>query len=183
MPTLGTEIAVINEGKILLTLRSDIPMWCLPGGIVEPGETVAQAAVREVREETGLDVILTHLVGIYSRPNWGQGGDHGVIFAAQPVGGTLRPADGEAVAVDYFDPANLPEPLFGWHYQRIKDALSGKTGQVWLQDCILPFDLSGKTRPEIYAQLDKGLVSMDKVVEQLSKREIMTLQRLEVGSL
>ncbi len=62
---LGVTVAVIDEDRILLTKREDFEVWCLPGGGVDPGESVAQAAIREAREETGLEVQLTRLVGIY----------------------------------------------------------------------------------------------------------------------
>ena len=55
------------------------------------------------------------------------------------MSGVLTPAVGEVVAVDYFDPDNLPEPLLAWHRQRITDALSGVSGVVCLQDTPWPF--------------------------------------------
>ena len=89
MPSLGVNIAIIRSGRILLTKREDLEVWCLPGGGVGAGESVAQAAVRESCEETGLEVQLIRLVGLYSRPGWRDGGDHVVLFAASPVGGVL----------------------------------------------------------------------------------------------
>jgi ADP-ribose pyrophosphatase YjhB (NUDIX family) len=68
MINLGVNVAVIEDGRVLLTQREDFEVWCLPGGQVESGESLAQAAVREVREETGLHIELLRLVGIYSRP-------------------------------------------------------------------------------------------------------------------
>ncbi len=67
MPGLAVNVAVIHEGKILLTKREDFETWILPSGGVEEGESLAQAAIRETKEETGLDVELTRLVGVYSR--------------------------------------------------------------------------------------------------------------------
>ncbi len=66
---LGASVAIIQAGQILLIQREDFEVWGLPGGQVEAGESIAQAAMREARAETGLDVELTRLVGIYSLPD------------------------------------------------------------------------------------------------------------------
>src|ERR671933_1206850 len=140
MPELGVTIAIIHTGRILLTQREDFEVWCLPGGAVDPGESVAQAAVREAREETGLDVALTRLVGIYSRPKGSQGGIHDILFAAQPVGGTLQLPPEEVIDAGYFDPDALPEPLLWGHYQQIVDAVRGAQGLAWTQNLEWPFE-------------------------------------------
>jgi ADP-ribose pyrophosphatase YjhB (NUDIX family) len=57
-----------NEGRILLQRRSDSGNWALPGGTMDIGETFAQSVVREVKEETGFDVRIERIVGIYSDP-------------------------------------------------------------------------------------------------------------------
>jgi ADP-ribose pyrophosphatase YjhB (NUDIX family) len=131
---------VIKNGEILLVLREDFKCWVLPGGKVEAGESVAQAAVREVREETGIEVVLTSLVGIFAMPNW-FGDNHSIVFAAKPVGGVLHPQPGEADAVGYFLADQLPERLPWWHRQPIRDALAGVGGSaVWQQDVRWPTD-------------------------------------------
>ncbi|MBW3589969.1 MAG: NUDIX domain-containing protein [Actinobacteria bacterium] len=55
--------------KVLLTRRTDNGRWCLPGGALDPGESVTESVIREFREETGLRVRVVRLVGIYSDPN------------------------------------------------------------------------------------------------------------------
>ena len=58
------------EGRVLFQQRSDFDWWGLPGGIVEIGETFSECVVREVREETGLQVCPQRLVGLYASPQW-----------------------------------------------------------------------------------------------------------------
>lgn len=89
---------VVNEaGAMLLQRRFDNDQWALPGGTMDIGETLAQAAVREVKEETGLDVEITGLVGIYTDPGHVIEYDDGevrqefnVCFTARSTGGQLK---------------------------------------------------------------------------------------------
>jgi mutator protein MutT len=64
----GSAVVVNNQGDILLHRRSDNGLWALPGGAMEIGETMSQAVVREVEEETGVKVAITGLVGLYTDP-------------------------------------------------------------------------------------------------------------------
>ena len=89
MTEIAVNVAVLQNNKILLTQRDDFETWILPGGGVEDGESIAQAAIRETKEETGLDVELTKLVGIYSRfGNFLNG--HIVLFVGEQIGGELK---------------------------------------------------------------------------------------------
>jgi len=69
---LGCSATIFNESreKVLLTKRTDNGLWCLPGGGVDPGESVEETVIREVQEETGLTVRVLRLIGVYSDPNW-----------------------------------------------------------------------------------------------------------------
>src|SRR5215208_6628654 len=137
MPNLAVNIAVLQEGKILLTQREDFETWILPSGGVEDGESIAQAAIRETKEETGLDVQLTGLIGIYSRlGSWSNG--YMVLFAAKPVGGEIKCQEGETIAVEWFAFDELPGPLSLGHKRRIQDAIHGVSGAVVLQEFKLP---------------------------------------------
>jgi 8-oxo-dGTP diphosphatase len=82
------------DGDIVLVKRKNDPfkgLWCMPGGMVEENETVEQAAIREAKEETGLDIQLTHLVGVFSDPDRDPRGHYiSVTFHAVPVGGHLQ---------------------------------------------------------------------------------------------
>jgi len=64
----SSAVVVDDEGRILLQRRSDSGNWALPGGAMDIGETFAQSVVREVKEETGFDVRIDRIVGIYSDP-------------------------------------------------------------------------------------------------------------------
>ena len=68
---VGASALIFDESreKVLLTQREDNGRWCLPGGGMDPGESAAEACVREVLEETGLEVRVTRLVGIYTTPD------------------------------------------------------------------------------------------------------------------
>jgi 8-oxo-dGTP diphosphatase len=68
-PRPTTDVIIeVDGGIVLIRRRNPPPGWALPGGFMEPGESIAQAARREVKEETGLDVELTELLGVYSNP-------------------------------------------------------------------------------------------------------------------
>lgn len=78
-PKVSADAAVFDDdGRILLQLRADDETWCLPGGYTEPNESPRETAVRETREETGLAVEPSDLVGIYTRKP-GENGPHGLV--------------------------------------------------------------------------------------------------------
>jgi len=158
MPILGVNVAIIQGGRVLLTQRADFEVWCLPGGEVDPGESLAQAAVRETHEEVGLDVRLRRLVGIYSRPNWLSGGIHVAVFAADVMGGELDIQAQEVLEARYFRRNELPEALLLGHRQRILDALGGVCGAVWTHDSEWHFN-PGTTRQELYRLRDQSGMS------------------------
>lgn len=167
---LGVNISIIQNGKILLTKREDFEVWCLPGGAVDEGESIAQAAIREAEEETGLNVELTQLVGLYSRPGW-PGAGHIASFLAQPIGGQLKADPNEVIDMAYFALDALPDDLLWWHKQRIIDAFDGASGVVWSQMVDYPFDRQ-LTRAEMYQLRDEsGLSRRDFYFETLGKMD------------
>ena len=140
MPNFGVGIAILAGDKVLLTKREDFEVWCLPGGSVENGESLAETAQREAREETGLEIRIERLVGVYSRPKWSNGGVHEIIFAASPTGGILHPDPREVVTADWFGLEDLPDPILPWSVRQIRDALEGMGGSTaWRQDLTWPF--------------------------------------------
>lgn len=116
-PKLGTCAVVLDgHGRVLLEQRSDCGWWCLPGGRLDAGETLAQGAVREVREETGLEIEITGFLGVFSDPRrrtvrYPDNGDLRQLVDAVVVG---RPAGGEpaksseSLDVRWFAPASIP---------------------------------------------------------------------------
>ncbi len=109
----ASAIVLNQEGKILLQLRSDTHVWALPGGAMEIGETIGQAAVRETKEETGLDVEPEYIVGVYTNPNHVVGFPNGEVrqqfslcFACRLVGGDIKVSN-ESTEVGFFSPAEI----------------------------------------------------------------------------
>ena len=119
-----------TTGKILLTRREDNGRWCLPGGGMDPGESAAEACVREVFEETGLQVKATKLVGIYTSPDilveYPDGNKIQPVafsFEVEITGGTLGLSD-ETTEVGYFTIKEMENmDMMEHHVQRIYDAL------------------------------------------------------------
>ena len=130
--SMGCCAVIFDESRqhILLTRRTDNDRWCLPGGRVEPGECVEETCIREIREETGLDIHITKLIGVYSSPNfiieYADGNRVQLIsltFAAEATGGQLQLSD-ETTEFGYFSPAEIAAlDLMEHHQQRIADAL------------------------------------------------------------
>ncbi|MFI5320166.1 MAG: NUDIX hydrolase [Myxococcota bacterium] len=116
------QAVVIANGRVLLALRRDLMGWELPGGNLAPSESEEAAVVRELREETGLEIALDGLVGEYQRT--GFFAHRARVFRAHAIGGALTPSD-ETPAVAWFAPDALPSELFPWFRGPIADALRG----------------------------------------------------------
>ena len=119
--------------KVLLTRREDNNQWCLPSGGMEPGESATEACIREVEEETGLQVAIKRLIGVYTTPHelivYRDGNKFQLValcFEAKIRGGELR-LSCETTEYGYFSYQEIQElDLLLNHRQRIKDAYSGE---------------------------------------------------------
>ena len=105
---------VVDQGRLLLIRRGVEPFkgwWDIPGGFLDPGEHPEDGARREIREETGLDVRLTSLFGIFT-DTYGDGDTYtlNLMYLAEPIGGVIRPAD-DAVEIRWFAPDEIPDNI------------------------------------------------------------------------
>jgi 8-oxo-dGTP diphosphatase len=116
--TIGAFAIVTDaENRILWCLRTDFNIWNLPGGSVENGEAPWECVVREVREETGLDVVVEKTIGIYSKPE-----ENDLVFSykCQVVSGDLQ-INEEAKEIKYFHLSELPQNIVHKQVARVKD--------------------------------------------------------------
>ncbi|WP_372408262.1 NUDIX domain-containing protein [Streptomyces luteireticuli] len=126
-------VVVDGRGRILLQRRSDNGMWALPGGAMNLGESLADCAVRETREETGLDVEITGIVGTYSDPRHVFAYDDGevrqefsICLLARPVSGAIAVSE-ESTDVRWFDPGDVDDlPMVNNIRRRVDDWRSGR---------------------------------------------------------
>ncbi len=124
-----------DRNKVLLTRRLDNGQWCLPSGIVEPGESVSETCVRETREETGLDVQVKRFISVFSSPDrlviYADGNKNQFVvlaFEVGLVGGELGLSN-ETTAAGYYSMAEIEQmDIFPHHRQFVMDALVGKDG-------------------------------------------------------
>lgn len=120
---VSTDIIIADGDSIVLIRRGQEPfrgMWCLPGGHVEEGEQVHEAAVREAKEETGLDIELTGLHGVYDEPGRDPRGPViTVVYTAEVVGGELD-AETDADSAHRVDRDDLPDEM-GFDHREILD--------------------------------------------------------------
>ena len=127
-----TAILFDNDQKILLTQRTDNKRWCLPGGGIDPGESVEECCIREMFEETGMHVKIKKLVSVSSNPHmlveYPDNRIHSVAltFEVEAVGGKLRLSD-ETIDYGYFSLDELKNvDLIEPHRERISDALANQ---------------------------------------------------------
>ncbi|BCJ76308.1 putative MutT/NUDIX-like protein [Catellatospora sp. IY07-71] len=109
----GSALVVDERGGVLMQRRADSGNWSLPGGVMEIGETLQQCVIREVKEETGLEIEITGLLGIYTDPQhviaYADGEvrqEFNITYHGRVVGGTIAVSH-ESTEVRFLDPAEF----------------------------------------------------------------------------
>lgn len=128
-----------EKGKLLLVKRKAEPkkgFWALPGGFIDGGESAIQAALREMKEETGLEGIIKRLVQIYHHESKMYGHVMIIVYEVNITGGQLQAGD-DAECADFFDIEELPPLAF--HFQ--EEAVKEVTG------CTLSKNIVGRVTP------------------------------------
>ena len=133
----ASAVVVDDGGGIILQRRRDNEMWALPGGVMELGESVAACAIRETREETGLDVEVVGIVGVYSDPKHVFAYDDGevrqefsICVLARVRGGSIRVSD-ESHEVKAFEADEIADlPMVPSIRLRLSDYLGGQTPAI-----------------------------------------------------
>lgn len=120
-PNLTVDIIIDYDGKIVLIKRKNPPFgWALPGGFVDYGETVEKAAIREAKEETGLDLKELKQFYVYSDPNRDPRGHNvSVVFTAKGVG--IPKAADDAKEIGLFSQDDLPKEIAFDHKEILND--------------------------------------------------------------
>ncbi|MFQ5576310.1 MAG: NUDIX domain-containing protein [Anaerolineae bacterium] len=120
-PKVGTGILAERDGQVILVRRGVDPgkgRWCFPSGFVEIDESPRMAAVREFKEETGLDVTITGLLDVYHYNADFRGPGIMVLYRGTVTGGAPTPMD-DVVEVGFFGPDTLPETEIAFESNRV----------------------------------------------------------------
>ncbi len=131
--TFAGGCVVDSAGRLLLQKRAGANVWGLPGGSMELGESAEMTAIREIREETGINVKVDALQGIYTQydavyANGDQAQAILLTFLCSVESGELSDADPETAEVRFFERDELPILFCQQHNDILQDWLDGKTG-------------------------------------------------------
>ncbi|MCR4636394.1 MAG: NUDIX hydrolase [Butyrivibrio sp.] len=117
-----------ESGRVLLQKRGDSNKWGFPGGAIELGETPEEAAIRELKEETGLDVTIESLIGIYTDsdmkyPNGDNAQSIAIVYKLKALSGELICDNKETIDLKFFDVDKLPE-MFCKQHEEVKAVIA-----------------------------------------------------------
>lgn len=148
--------AVIKDGdRVLLTKREDFEVWCLPGGGLDTHESFSEALIRETKEETGLDVRISRLIGVYSRPTENC---YNLAYEVEVIGGEiLGELPREVREIRWFDYHALPDHTIFFYERMVKDAFEFTEPVGW--KLITPNPFGDKNYLELYALRDESGLS------------------------
>lgn len=113
-PKVGVGVCVLRDNQLLLVQRGHAPekgKWSIPAGYLDRGDDPAHHAVQEVREETGLEVVITGLAGVFHNPPEQGGAGVFILYTGEQTGGVLRAGD-DALDARFFQRHALPEIAF-----------------------------------------------------------------------
>lgn len=122
-PAAAAGVIVVENGEVLLVRRRHDPyrgLWTLPSGFVEYGEDARETAVREIKEETGIEIALEGLVSVQSCFDDPRGNALLVLYRGRRTGGALRPGD-DAAETRFFPLGELPPIAFEAHRAALRD--------------------------------------------------------------
>ena len=126
----STAIITFPNDQILLIKRNTRPFtgyWALPGGRMDPGESIEQTIIRECKEETGLDIAIVRVVGEYVERGVKDDVEYEyypTCFVVKPVGGEIKRQESEIQEIKLFNLNALPEPIAFEHDKMIADYLN-----------------------------------------------------------
>ncbi len=137
-PKVAVGAAVGNDdGELLLIQRADSGFWLFPTGWADVGYSAAEIVVKEVKEETGIDVEVTRLIAVLDgmRQGFTRMPLYSILFQCRPLGGELHPHPLECADVGWFTRDQLPSPLAGYGTwgDRVFSALAGEPVDVYFE--------------------------------------------------
>lgn len=142
VPTVSV-LTFDQDRRVLMVRHVEGNLWTTPGGMIEPFETPADAAVREMWEETGLYVELTHVIGVFSGPLCSEtyaNGDRiawvSTVFGAKAIGGDLQPDSEETLEVRYVGRDELSQLRRKPHVDLFLDAAFGESRAAQFQPAV-----------------------------------------------